>query len=126
MWAQMINVGLGLWLMAAPALIGYGDPARTNDRIVGPLVASFAVISIWEVTRPIRWVNVALGMLLLIVPWALGYGDVIETLHSFAVGALIAALAAIRGRITQSFDGGWSSLWKGGGNHATGDDRSKA
>ncbi len=122
----MINVALGAWLMAAPALVGYLDPARINDRIVGPFIASFAAISIWEVTRPVRRVNIALGIWLLIAPLALGYGDVLVTLHSFAVGALVAALAAIRGRITQSFGGGWSSLWKGRGHNATGDDRGKA
>ena len=111
MWAQAINVLLGLWLMAAPAVLGYADPARTNDHIVGPLVATVAAIALWEVTRPMRWINVALGLWLLVAPWVLGYGEAGVTLHSFAVGAPLALLAPVRGRITQRFGGGWSSLW---------------
>jgi hypothetical protein len=50
MWAQLINALLGMWLMAAPAVLGYIGPARTNDRIIGPLAAGAALIAIWETT----------------------------------------------------------------------------
>ena len=59
--------------MASPAVLDYADPARANDRIIGPIVASMATIAIWEVTRPLRWVNVVLGAWLLIAPWLLGH-----------------------------------------------------
>jgi hypothetical protein len=52
MWAQCLNAMLGIWLMAAPTILGYGGPARTNHQIVGPLAVSCAVIALWEVTRP--------------------------------------------------------------------------
>ena len=51
--------------MASPAVLDYADPARANDRIIGPLVASMAIIAIWDITRPLRWVNVILGAWLL-------------------------------------------------------------
>ncbi|MGH7966442.1 MAG: SPW repeat domain-containing protein, partial [Candidatus Binatia bacterium] len=50
MWAQLTNILLGVWLMVAPAVFGYVGTASTNDRIVGPLVASFAMIALSEAT----------------------------------------------------------------------------
>ena len=116
MWAQIINVILGVWLMAAPAVLGYTGPARTHDRIIGPLAVSCAVIALWEVTRPMRWGNVALGAWLLVAPWVLAYGWT-PTVNSSAVGLLLMAFALVRGEVQpQRFGGGWSALWRGGGN----------
>ena len=112
MWGQMINAGLGIWLMAAPSILGYGEPARTNEHIVGPLVATFAIIAVWEVTRPLRWVNLLLGVWLLIVPLAMSYGPGAATWNSLATGAIVAVVAAFPGKIEQRFGGGWSSLWR--------------
>jgi len=51
---QFINVLLGIWLMAAPDILAYGDPARTQDHIFGPLIVTIAMIAVSEVTRPVR------------------------------------------------------------------------
>ena len=67
-WARLVNAGLGLWLMAAPAVLGYGAPAEINDRIAGPIAATFAIIAITGATRPARRVNAAVGAWLLIAP----------------------------------------------------------
>src|SRR5688500_7976224 len=73
MWARMISAVIGIWLMTAPAVLDYGGAARTTDRIVGPLVASIAVIAVWEVLRPARWAVLPLAAALVIAPWMLGY-----------------------------------------------------
>ena len=111
MWSQLMTVALGVWLMAAPSVLGYGDPAGANDHIVGPLIASIAVIAVSEATRPLRWLNVLLGFWLLVVPLALGYSSS-GTWHSLAIGAAIAVLAAFPDQITQRVGGGWSMLWR--------------
>jgi hypothetical protein len=111
MWAQVINMALGLWLMAAPAVLGYGRPAATVDYIVGPLVATFACIAVWEATRPIRWLNLPLGLLLMTGPWLLGY-PLQAKVNSTAVGLVVAALSCVRGASRHKFDGGWSMLWR--------------
>ena len=115
MWPRIVNAALGLWLMAAPALLDYGGAARTNDRIVGPVAASFAVIAIWEVTRPLRWANVALGVWLLVAPWLPGY-DPVPLLNSLAVGACLITFGWIRGPIRHRLGGGWSALLPGRGS----------
>lgn len=112
MWARVLGVMLGVWLMVAPAVLDYAGPARVNDRIVGPLVVAFAFVAIWEVVRPLRWVNLALGLWLVVAPWALGY-ELVPTLNSTAVGLLLIPLSTVRGKVEQRFGGGWSSLLKG-------------
>jgi hypothetical protein len=112
MWAQCINLLLGIWLMAAPAILGYDGPMRTNHYIVGPLGASCALIALWEVTRPVRWGNLALGLWLLIAPWIFSSTWVV-LLHSSLVGLLLIACSCVGGKMNpQQFGGGWSTLWK--------------
>ncbi|HLT46676.1 MAG TPA: SPW repeat protein [Rubricoccaceae bacterium] len=111
MWAQVVNALLGVWLMAAPAVLGYGAPAAVNDRIVGPVAASFAVIAWWQATRPARWVNLPLGLWLIAAPFVLGYGATAPLVNSLAVGAALAALSLVRGTVDKRFGGGWRAVW---------------
>jgi hypothetical protein len=99
--------------MAAPEVLGYPDPARTHDRIIGPVAASMAIIAVWQVARSVRWVHLILGGWLVLAPWVLGY-DTAALLHSTAVGALMSGCALVRGKVEQRFGGGWASLWKPG------------
>lgn len=111
MWARILNALLGIWLMAAPAMLGYGEPALINDRIFGPIAASLATIAIWQATRPLRWLNLLIGIWLLLAPWVLSYPQAAATLNSSIVGILMIALALVKGKTNQEFGGGWSTLW---------------
>jgi hypothetical protein len=111
MWPQIINAAVGIWLMAAPAVLGYGDPARTNDRIAGPLAAAFAIIAVSEITRPVRWLNLPIGLWLLIAPWVLSFSTV-ATVNSIIAGVILIVCARLGGGETSQFGGGWSALWK--------------
>lgn len=114
MWARVLNTILGLWLMAAPAVLQYGDPAQVVDRILGPVAASFAIIAMGEATRPVRHMNLLIGVLLLLAPWVLGYpGD--ATVNSMVVGAAMIGLSRVRGKVEERFGGGWRRVWRGYG-----------
>ncbi len=97
--------------MASPAVFDYADPARTNDRIVGPIVASLAIIAMWDIARPLRWINVVLGAWLLIAPWLFAHPPHARW-NSLAAGALVLGCSLVKGTRTHRFGGGWSSLWK--------------
>jgi hypothetical protein len=112
MWSQLVATALGLWLMAAPAVLGYGDPARMNDRIVGPIIASFAFIAVWEVTRSLRWVNVLSGLWLIVAPWILDFGTA-ATVNSIVVALGVLIAASTGGSVSQSFGGGWWAVVAG-------------
>ena len=111
MWAQLASTALGVWLMAAPSVMGYHGPARTNDHVVGPVVATFACVAIWEVTRPVRWGNVVLGLWLVLAPWVLAAGWAATANETFT-GVVLCCLALVRGRLTIAAGGGWSALWR--------------
>lgn len=113
MYAQWLSAAVGIWLMAAPAVLGYGGTARDHDHIFGPLIANFAIVAVWEATRGVRLANVPIGAWLLLAPWLLGYGAA-ETWNSLLCGAAVLGLSLIRGKITNRYGGGWSALWKRG------------
>ena len=110
MIAQVAATLVGLWLMFAPWVFGYGDPASANDRIVGPLAACFATIAWWEATRGARWVNLPLGVWLLFAPWVLGYDDPVAIGNDMLAGVVLGNLALVRGRVSNRYGGGWASL----------------
>jgi len=112
MWTHLLTALAGIWLMASPGVLDYGDPARANDRIIGPIVASMAIIAIWEISRPLRWVNVVLGAWLLIAPWLLEHPPDARW-NSLAAGTLVLAFSLVKGKRTHQVGGGWSALWKG-------------
>ena len=112
MWARVANTLLGVWLMAAPAVLGYGDPAQIVDRILGPVAASFAVVAMGQATRAVRHVNLLIGVLLIAAPWVMGYPGV-ATANSMVVGIAMIGFSRVRGRVEEEFDGGWRSVWRG-------------
>jgi hypothetical protein len=112
MWAQFINVLLGVWLIISPDVLGSRHAALTNDRIIGPLVILFSVVAVSEATRQVRWVNVLLGFWLLLAPWVLSYGQAASTTNSMGAGALVILLGSVRGEVKLQFGGGWSSLFR--------------
>ena len=76
---------------------------------MGPLLATFACVGMWEVTRPLRRVNTLIGGWMLLAPWILGMPTV-PTVQCVVAGAAVIGLSLIRGRLTHRFAGGWSSL----------------
>jgi hypothetical protein len=74
-WA---NVALGLWLIIAPWVLGYGNPtAETQDVVVGILIT---VISVWALSTTVTsagaaWAQMGLAVWLFIGPWVLSYAN---------------------------------------------------
>ena len=110
MWSQILNTAIGIWLTAAPGVLGYDRPAADNEHIIGPLVATFACIAIWEATRSMRWVNLPLGLWLIAAPWILGH-PTNATVNNVICGMAVATFSCLGGEVAQRFGGGWSALW---------------
>lgn len=115
MWAHGISAVLGVYLMAAPAIFRYTGAAEINHRIVGPLVVSFGVIAIWEVTRSARFVNTLLGPWLILSAFILPQ-PLAAALSAGMCGLIISALSLIQGeQHPEHFGGGWVALWRNDG-----------
>jgi hypothetical protein len=114
MWWGLVGLAIGLWLMVAPVVLRYGGLAATNDRIVGPIVASVAFVALWDVVRPLRWLNLAPALWLVVAPWALGYQDTVAAANSVVAGLVALASILVRGPSRERFGGGWTAIWRVG------------
>lgn len=117
MWARILNIALGLWLMAAPGILNYPTPAADNGHIIGPVLVTFAFVACWEATRGIRKWNYPLALWLLLAPWILDYGHTLATISDMLCGAGVLVFSSIKGKMEQTFGGGWQSLWKENPEH---------
>jgi hypothetical protein len=109
-WAQGLAMLAGIATMAAPALLPYPEAATITARIVGPFIATFGCIAMWEATRPLRWVNVPLGAWLVAAPLLISHGWP-AAVTSMASGAAVVLLSMVRGTAHDRFGGGWSAMW---------------
>lgn len=108
---HMVVFVLGVWLMVAPAVLGYtGTTAGGSDRFVGPLIASIAFVAASEITRPIRWLNLLGAAWLIVAPWLLGFSTD-AAVNDLLVGLAVAALSPLgKADTRRRFGGGWKSL----------------
>ena len=111
--ANYAVAALGLYLMVASHLLGYGRPAEALERVVGPVVTSFAVVATWQATRGLRFVNLLCGAALVLGPlilMALAPYPLRAAVNDVAVGLAIIGLTLVPYPQTKSFGGGWKRL----------------
>ena len=108
--AHVAAVALGIWLIVAPAMLGYNGAGRTNELIAGPLIVATAIISTAAVTRPLQRLNVGIAIWLLIAPWALPFTTTAR-INTLIVAIALLGVSLVRGKPTESFGGGWRALW---------------
>ncbi len=110
MIARIVAVVAGVWLMFAPAVLGYEGVAENNDRIFGPIGAALAFVAIWEVVRALRWGTLPVGIWLVTAPLVLRYDDTGAIISSVAAGVLMAGSTFFGSRVDATFGGGWRSI----------------
>ncbi len=47
-WEEPFEMVAGVWLMASPFWLDYGDPLRITQIVIGALVAILAAIELWQ------------------------------------------------------------------------------
>jgi short-subunit dehydrogenase len=112
MWAAIISVFVGVWMMVAPGVLNFDRDQALNHFIAGPLVITAAVIAAWEVNRSFRYFNLLAGMWMtasafLLLP--VNYGAMWSSAVS---GGLLIVLSLIKGKISGHYGGGWKNLFK--------------
>lgn len=109
MWAQIINMVLGLAVMVLPGWLGFEKAASNNNYIVGPLVITFALVAITDAGRNVRLFNIPAGFWLMVGPLVLGFSNTAR-LTDMLLSIFIILLSLVRGTVAQGFGGGWRSL----------------
>ena len=123
-WPLLLAALLGIWLMAAPAVLGFAGLAATTHHVVGPVAAAVCVLAMWGHLRPLRWATLPLGVLLVVLPFWFRAG-LHPAANSAVVGLLLPSLAVLDRGGTEGYGGGWSVLWTGA-HDATDDERRPA
>jgi hypothetical protein len=106
-WNLVLSAVLGVWLMAAPAVLGLSGSAADSNHLAGALVVTWAVIAFGEVARPARRLNILMGIWIAGGPWLLSGATDQSRCADLFVGGLLIAFSVRRGRIDEQF-GGWN------------------
>lgn len=102
-WNLVASMALGMWVMAAPAVLGIDKPAADSHHLVGALVVTVSVISMAELARVGRFFNVAAGVWVGLAPWLLSGTNPAARWAGVAVGLALVALSVPRGRVLQRY-----------------------
>ena len=110
MTAQYFVTAIGIWMMAAPSVLGFAGTAEAIARTVGPILTTLSVIAVSECTRDVRLANIPLGVFLISAPLFIGQ-PLDAAVNGIATGAAVVLLSRVRGQVRSRFAGGWRSLW---------------
>jgi len=97
--------------MATPAVLNVNKTAADNYHIVGPLVITFAVVSLWEINRNVRWFNIATGCWLVLSAFVLKTASPVFALN-IGCGLAVILFSLYKGKIKNAYGGGWRSLFQ--------------
>jgi hypothetical protein len=117
MWTRIVTSVLGLWLMIFPSIFKMNEMTSNNNYIVGPLVITFSVISLWDINRKAIRVNILLGAWLLVALFALDFTKSVAFFSNGACGAFIIVLSSIKRKGRGQYGGGWKSLFQDNPTH---------
>ncbi|MBU2886536.1 NAD-dependent epimerase/dehydratase family protein [Gilvimarinus agarilyticus] len=96
LWAPFLTIALGLWLIASPEAMGYGDaPLAISDRICGVLLALFGTMAISWRLRAVRWASVLVGLWLMFAPLVFWTPSAGAYLNGTVMGMLAIGFAAL-------------------------------
>lgn len=111
MWAQIVNIIFGLWIMVSPVVLNFDGLAQTQCYWTGPLVITISSIAAWEFNRDVRLFNLLISAWLLFSPFLFRF-SLTASANSLIMGMCITFFSLVKGRQYRSYAGGWSSLWK--------------
>lgn len=94
-WQDWVNLALGLWLLASPALLGYaGTPAAWNAYVASAAIVALAASAAHVPRVSAEVVNGLLGLWLVVSPFALGFTHMRSVaLHTVLMGIMIGSFA---------------------------------
>jgi hypothetical protein len=106
-WNMLISAALGVWIMAAPSVLGAIGAAAKSNYVAGALIVTWSVIAFGEIVRPIRLLNILMGLWMIAAPFIFDGDTPGSRWNDILVGVAIIALSFRRGRIEERF-GSWN------------------
>lgn len=105
-WNLLLSVGLGVWLMLTPSVLGTSGPAAHSDHLAGALIVTTAVIALADVGRATRFLNILFGAWVIAAPWLLSGATPASRWSDAIVAALVILLSLPRGPVGERY-GTW-------------------
>lgn len=102
-WTLLVCTILGSWLMFSPDIFKATGLASNSNHLLGAIIVTFAIISMADVARMLRYINCILGLLLAAVIWFLPESTMTYKMNSMVVGVLLFVFSLPLGRITDHF-----------------------
>jgi hypothetical protein len=99
-WNLFIIMAVGIWVTAAPGVVGYSGTIADSNHLVGALIVTFAVITMSDVARSLRFLNILFGLWLIAAPWVLGTDQDAAMWNGVISGIILIPLAFPKGKIT--------------------------
>lgn len=100
-WNLILAMGIGMWIMAAPAVLGYNGMMADSDHLTGAIIVSFAIISMSVVVRYLRLVLILFGLWLFVAPWIFSAPN-LAVWNSIIVGLILILISLPKGKIVGS------------------------
>jgi nucleoside-diphosphate-sugar epimerase/uncharacterized membrane protein len=94
LWAHLLNVALGGWLVTSPAILAHESTAMAaSDIVAGLALTAFALLSLSVHQRWARWASAAVGVWLLFAPLVFWVPTAAAYLNGTLVGMVVIGLA---------------------------------
>lgn len=104
-WNLFLVMAIGIWVMAAPEILGYSGSIADSNHLAGPIIVTFAVICMSDVARPLRFIHVLFGLWLIAAPWVLGTELEAAKWNGVITGLILIPLALPKGKIQEQMGG---------------------
>ncbi len=112
MWASVVNILLGLWVMLAPDMLNYQKPEADYNYIVAPVAITFAITALWEVNRSARFIVMFCGLVLAISPLLSFFQSSDAIWNNALAGIIMILISLVKGKVKKHYGGGWLSLFQ--------------
>lgn len=107
---QAVAFFVGIGVMAAPDLLGFGGTVADAFHILGPIAASVAGMAFFAILRPVRRVHLLVGPLIGLAPIVFG-GSAEAIAVGVLAGAALVVLAFPGDAKPGQYGGGWRALF---------------
>ena len=98
-WNLYIIALIGSWLMFSPDVLGYEGPFADNSHLTGALIIMFAVISMSEVLRSVRFFHTLAGLWMILSVWIIGTTEGVAMWNAILIGIALILLSFPKGKI---------------------------
>lgn len=110
-WTIIVQVIVGVWLMARPSILPFNIESANCDHWMGAIIVTVAAVSTAEVIRTVRFVNVLAGLAVLILTLVFASGSIVVLISGIVSSVVLIVASLPRGVIVEQY-ASWNKLIK--------------